>query len=89
MLVRFGVMGGKIFLFIFFFMWVRWSIPQYRFDQLMRLAWHSMVPMSLGLVALTTVLVYFAKPVSVWATIGNIAIITFAIWYTSCFAARR
>lgn len=75
MLARFGVMAGKIFCFIFFFMWVRWSIPRFRFDQLMRLAWRGMVPMGLGLVALSGVLVYFGKPVSVWATVGNAVVI--------------
>lgn len=83
MLARFGVMFTKIFFFIFFFMWVRWSIPRFRFDQLMRLAWRGMVPMGLGLVALTGVLVYFAKPVSIWATIGNIAVVAITMaWVT-------
>ncbi|HEV2483294.1 MAG TPA: NADH-quinone oxidoreductase subunit NuoH [Puia sp.] len=37
----------KIVCFIFFFMWVRWTIPRFRYDQLMRLGWNWLIPLSL------------------------------------------
>jgi len=37
----------KVVLFIFFFMWVRWTIPRFRYDQLMNLGWKSMIPLAL------------------------------------------
>ena len=37
----------KIFAFIFFFMWIRWTIPRFRYDQLMRLGWQVMMPAAL------------------------------------------
>ena len=41
------MLHGKIFLVIVFFMWVRWSWPRFRFDQLMNLAWKIMLPLGL------------------------------------------
>lgn len=80
--LRFGVLAFKVFLFICVFMWVRWTLPRFRFDQLMRLAWRGMVPLSMLLVGWTGVLVYLGRPVSVWATIGEVLICVGAIVWT-------
>ena len=37
----------KVSLYIYFFMWLRFTIPRYRFDQLMRLGWHFLIPLSI------------------------------------------
>ncbi len=37
----------KISIFIFFFMWVRWTIPRFRYDQLMNLGWKAMIPLAI------------------------------------------
>lgn len=37
----------KIVIFIFFFMWVRWTIPRFRYDQLMRLGWKILIPLAI------------------------------------------
>lgn len=47
------VLFGKIFFFIFFFMWVRWTIPRFRYDQLMRLGWQVLMPIAIVNVLLT------------------------------------
>jgi NADH-quinone oxidoreductase subunit H len=49
---------GKIFFFIFFFMWIRWTIPRFRYDQLMRLGWKIMIPLAILNVLITGVVLF-------------------------------
>jgi len=45
----------KIFAFIFFFMWVRWTIPRFRYDQLMDLGWKILIPLAIANIVITGV----------------------------------
>ncbi|WP_299284754.1 NADH-quinone oxidoreductase subunit NuoH [uncultured Mucilaginibacter sp.] len=45
----------KIIFFIFFFMWVRWTIPRFRYDQLMDLGWKVLIPLAIANIVLTGV----------------------------------
>lgn len=49
----------KIILFIMIFVWVRGSVPRYRYDQLMRLGWKILLPISLGAVIMYTGIYYY------------------------------
>jgi NADH-quinone oxidoreductase subunit H len=59
------VMLGKTFFFIFFFMWIRWTIPRFRYDQLMRLGWRILIPLAIFNILATggvmTAVEYFNK----------------------------
>lgn len=62
-IIRALVFFAKTLLVVFVFMWTRWSLPRFRFDQLMDIAWRALIPMSLGLTMMTAILV--------WATGGQ------------------
>jgi NADH-quinone oxidoreductase subunit H len=42
-----SVLMAKVVAFLFFFMWVRWTIPRFRYDQLMHLGWKILIPLAL------------------------------------------
>ncbi|MDQ3043310.1 MAG: NADH-quinone oxidoreductase subunit NuoH [Acidobacteriota bacterium] len=50
---------GKICAFLFFYIWVRGSLPRFRFDQLMNFGWKFLLPLALANVILTILMVYF------------------------------
>jgi len=55
------ILFAKIFFFIFFFMWVRWTIPRFRYDQLMDLGWKSLIPLAIANIVITGVVITFFK----------------------------
>ena len=59
--LRMCVFFSKAIVILFVFMWVRWSLPRFRFDQLMRLAWGGLIPISLGMLLATATLVVITK----------------------------
>lgn len=50
------VFFAKIVAFIFFFMWVRWTLPRFRYDQLMNLGWKILIPLAIANIVLTGVI---------------------------------
>jgi NADH-quinone oxidoreductase subunit H len=54
------VLLGKAIAFIIFFMFIRWTIPRFRYDQLMNLGWKSLIPLALVNMLITgAVILYF------------------------------
>ncbi|MDX9791669.1 MAG: NADH-quinone oxidoreductase subunit H, partial [Candidatus Kapabacteria bacterium] len=58
---HFGVFFIKVMFLLFFFIWVRWTVPRFRYDQLMNLGWKVLLPLSLLNVIVTALGVIFLK----------------------------
>lgn len=84
-LVKLGVLGAKAFLFIWVIIMLRWTIPRFRFDQLMELAWRVMIPLSLA----NLLMVMFVKHFNAsqwWLLPGSLLL--FAAWGAISAALR-
>ena len=77
-ILRVLILNVKMLLVIFFFMWIRWSWPRFRYDQLMNVAWKVMIP--LGLVNLLVCAVcqefmspenYLGRAIMGWVTVAG------------------
>jgi NADH-quinone oxidoreductase subunit H len=52
-LIGAGALIGKSLAFVFIFMWVRWTLPRFRYDQLMGLGWSGLIPLAMFNVVVT------------------------------------
>ncbi|REA59227.1 NADH-quinone oxidoreductase subunit NuoH [Dyadobacter luteus] len=66
-LIGTAVFFGKALFFVFFYMWVRWTIPRFRYDQLMNLGWKKLIPLAIFNIIITGAAVLFLKPlITAW-----------------------
>jgi NADH-quinone oxidoreductase subunit H len=61
-LAQFGMFMAKLLLLCWVFVWVRWTLPRFRYDQVMNLGWRSLLPLALVNILLTGVLVPVLLP---------------------------
>ena len=59
--ISFGVMMAKITFFLFCFLWIRWTIPRFRYDQLMNLGWKKLIPLALVNMLITAAVLLWLK----------------------------
>ncbi|MEM9754255.1 MAG: NADH-quinone oxidoreductase subunit H, partial [Planctomycetota bacterium] len=73
-LAKVGIFAAKVTLLLFVMMWVRWTLPRFRFDQLMKLAWRGMIPLMLIMLLVVGVMVYLGIENWWWYTLANVAV---------------
>ena len=57
----------KTFFFLFTFVWVRWTLPRFRYDQLMALGWKVLLPLALIYITIEAVAIWFFRAQLGWA----------------------
>jgi NADH-quinone oxidoreductase subunit H len=61
-LISTAIFVGKILLTLFVFMWVRWTVPRFRYDQVMKLGWQKLLPLSIANLIAYAIGIYFLQP---------------------------
>ncbi|MGE5090848.1 MAG: NADH-quinone oxidoreductase subunit NuoH [Bacillota bacterium] len=69
----------KTFFWIFFIMWIRWTLPRFRYDQLMALGWKVLLPVSLAYIMLIATAIYLLEHVAGVASPTTRALILTAV----------
>jgi NADH-quinone oxidoreductase subunit H len=80
----------KTFVFLFTYIWVRWTLPRFRYDQLMALGWKVLLPMALLYITIMAAAIWFLRvqlawsygPVMAWALGGlNLVLLVAVVWW--------
>lgn len=90
-ILKLSIFAVKVFLMIFVFMWVRWTLPRFRFDQLLRLGWCALLPLAISLFCVTGVVVYFRRGNTLWMTAANLAVLAsaYGFSYIKAYCGRK
>jgi NADH-quinone oxidoreductase subunit H len=80
-LFTFGAFAAKTYFFVIFFIWVRWTVPRFRYDQIMQLGWKVMLPVALAyvMVVAATILALDQLEVSYGFTFGLVLTVVSAV----------
>ena len=66
-LVTLGAFSVKTFCFLFTYIWIRWTLPRFRYDQLMALGWKVLLPMALLYITILAAAIWFLRIQLGWA----------------------
>jgi NADH-quinone oxidoreductase subunit H len=74
-----GAFTLKLCFFLFLYIWVRWTLPRFRYDQLMALGWKVMVPFALGYLALIATAIWVLHDQLGWQYDTRFALVLFGL----------
>jgi NADH-quinone oxidoreductase subunit H len=89
-LATLAIFSLKTFIFLFTFVWVRWTLPRFRYDQLMALGWKVLLPLALIYITVLASAIWFLRVQlgweygrgMAWALGGlNLALMIVLVWW--------
>jgi len=66
-LLTLAAFGAKTFFFLFTYVWIRWTLPRFRYDQLMALGWKVLLPLALLYITILATAIWFLRAQLGWA----------------------